>query len=107
MKIIIGYVLIILGLLMIAWPLWQSYNIFMGKSSAPLVFQTPENIGSVAGGTDLQSQITQSIQKQLGQIASPATITKTLNLIAWTLLAFILITAGSAVASIGTKMIRS
>lgn len=107
MRIIIGYVLIVLGLTMIIWPLWQSYNIFMGKAPAPLVFQTAENIGSSAAGSDLQSQITKAVQDQLKQFVSPATATKVLNLIAWTLMAFILITAGGAVSSIGTKMIRS
>lgn len=103
----IGYILLIAGLVLIIWVLWQSYNIFTAKASAPLVFQTPTEIGSSGVGAGLQDQINQAVQKQLGQILSPTLITKVLNLAAWSMLALILIWAGSAISAIGVRMIRS
>jgi hypothetical protein len=104
---VIGYVLLALGLIMIGWTLWQSYNIFTDKASAPLIFKTQADQQAAAGSnTDLQTQINQAIQKQLNQILPQATITKILNLIAWSLLAWILITVGGAVSRIGVKLIN-
>jgi hypothetical protein len=102
----IGYVLLVIGLVLIFGALWQSYNIFMGKTSAPLVFQTPSEINFSTNSISVQEQINQAVQKQLSQILPIATITKILNLIAWSMLAFILITAGGALSRIGVKLVN-
>jgi len=107
----IGYILLALGLVVIIGALFQSYNIFAGKALAPLVFITPSPQELSSGNSQnlqqqLQSQIDQAIQKQLNQILAPATITKILNLIAWTMLAIVLIFGGSVISGVGIKMIR-
>jgi len=110
---IIGYVLLVLGVVLIGWTLWQSYNIFMGKISAPLVFTTPALVNSSAksvGLFDISSQIQSQLQNALGQQLSqmvPAdSITKILNLVSWSVFAGILIFGGSALAGIGVKLIK-
>lgn len=110
---ILGYILLALGLVLIVFALWQSYNIFTGKTSAPIVFATPSPINSSAKNSnspDIQAQIQNQIQnvlgQQLNQVISPALITKTLNLTAWTFLAWILIMAGGAIAGIGVKLLN-
>jgi hypothetical protein len=101
---IIGYLLLIMGLILMGGTIFQSYNIFTDKASAPLVFKT-EVPQQTSGGTAIEKQINDEIQKQLNQVLPATTITKILNLTAWSMLAFILITAGAAIASIGTKLI--
>jgi len=107
-----GYILILAGLAIIVFAVFQSYNIYTGKSSAPLVFQAPsaQNVSSGAGldiEQQIQNQIDQSVQKQLNQILPPAAITKTFNLVSWSFLAFILIFAGGTISGIGVKLIVS
>lgn len=103
----IGYTLLVLGLVLIIWTLWQTFNIFTDKASAPLIFKTQtEQQLSAGNSTDLQTQINQAIQKQFNQILLPATIAKILNLMAWTLLAWILIAVGGVVSRIGVKLLN-
>lgn len=104
---ILGYVLLAAGLLLISWTLWQSYGIFTGKVSAPLVFQTSSEITSSDSGNSIQDQINMAVQNQLKQVLSPAAVTKLLNLSSWSLLAFILIWAGSAMSKIGVKLVKA
>jgi len=101
---ILGYILLTVGLVLIGWTIWHSYNIFTDKATAPLVFKTQLELGSAAGGSDLMSQINQAVQDQLNQVLSPSAITKILNLTAWALMAFILISAGGVVSGIGVKL---
>lgn len=108
----IGYILLVIGLAVIGWTAWQSYNIFTAKSEPPLVFKTSvsqnsSNFGLQNIQDQIQAQLEQTIQKQIGQILSASSITKTLNLIAWSMFALILIWAGGAVSGIGIKLIKS
>ncbi len=108
---ILGYVLLAVGLVIIGWVLWQSYNIFTARVQAPLVFKTPAPQQSASSDSksleqQLQAQMNQAIQKQLGQIIAPDSITKILNLIAWSIFAWILIMTGGAIAGIGVKLIK-
>ena len=108
---IIGYVLLVAGLLLIIITLYQSYNIFMGNSSAPLMFkvQAPAQ-SSKANGVgnlqDIQKQLNEEISKQIGQMIPADTLPKILNLLSWSILAGILIFGGGQISSLGIKMIK-
>lgn len=110
---ILGYFLLVVGLVLIVFTGWQSYSIFTAKVSAPLVFMTPVSSNSPtksAGSLDLSAQIQNQLQnaldQQFGQILPADSITKILNLASWSILAWILIMAGGAVAGIGVKLIK-
>ncbi len=108
---IIGYILLAAGLLLIVWTIYQSYNIFTAKVSAPFIFrvQAVAKTSESAGGNLqelLQQQMQQELQKQIGQILPADTIPKILNLVSWSILAGILIFAGGTVAGIGIKMVK-
>lgn len=109
---ILGYVLIVGGLLVIGFALFQSYNIFTAKISAPLVFKTqaiPEtekNNNNLSLDELLQKQIEETVGKQVSQMLGADTLPKLLNLISWSILAGILILGGGQIAGIGTKMIK-
>lgn len=105
---ILGYVLIAVGLVIIGATLWQSYNIFTAKISAPLVFKTQsiENQSSKNNSLDLQKQMEGLIQQQIGQMIPADTLPKTLNLLSWSILTGILIFGGGTIAGIGAKMVK-
>jgi hypothetical protein len=108
MNKILGYALLIVGLAMIIFSVYQSYNIFTAKVSAPLVFKTfliqqKTNDNS----TDLQTQLNNTVRDQINQIISQDNIIKTFNLISWSFMAGILIMAGGAIAGIGVKLMKA
>ena len=81
---IIGYALLIIGLAIIFFTLYQSYNIFMDKTSAPLIFKTQiiqQTQNSIT--QDLQKQLNDAVSQQLGKIIPADTLPKILNLSAW------------------------
>lgn len=101
-----GFILLAIGLLIIGWTLWQSYGIFTGKASVPLAFTTLISPQSQSSGQNVQSQINDTVRKQIDQIIPASSITKILNLAAWGLLAFVFISGGGALCSIGVKLTK-
>ena len=100
---ILGYVLLIIGLLLIVMPIYQTYNIFLGKSLPPDIFKSQElAINQNAGPTDLQKQIENTFIK----ILPVESINKTLDLTAWSLLVVIFIFGGKQISEIGIKLIK-
>lgn len=111
---IFGWGLLILGLLIICWTLYSSYNIFTGKGAVPPLFKTeteqisaqiPEGQFSASPG-EIQEQAGKILGEQLKAILPAETLPKTLNLIVWSILAGILIFGGSQISSLGIKLLR-
>ena len=107
-QLVIGYILLVLGLALIGWTLWQSYNIFTDKVSASLIFKTQaaQPASGNDGTLDVQKQINDAVKHQLNQILPPDTITKILNLASWSILAVIFIFGGGALSGIGVKLVK-
>ncbi|MEK7061787.1 MAG: hypothetical protein AAB957_00825 [Patescibacteria group bacterium] len=108
---IIGYSLLIAGLLLIIFTLYQSYNIFVGHSLPPLIFKVQAPIPplktNVTGSLqDLQKQLNDEISKQIIQMIPADTLPKILNLFSWSILSGIFIFGGSQIAILGVKMIK-
>jgi len=101
---IIGYILLVVGLAIIFWTLYQSYNIFTDKISAPIIFKTQilQQKSKINNQEDLQQQL----QQQINELLPPDTLPKILNLFSWSVLAGILILGGGQIAGIGVKMIK-
>lgn len=104
---IIGYFLLVVGMIIIGLTLFESYHIFTDKVQAPLIFKT--NVSQQKSNTNTvpqEQQLNAIIQKQISQLLPIDTMPKMLNLISWSILAGILILGGGQIASIGIKMIR-
>jgi len=100
----VGYTLLAIGLVITFWTLYQSYTIFTDKASAPMIFKTQvvEQKSKVNNQLDLKQQIEQRISELLPLDILP----KMLNLLAWLMLAIILILGGGQIAALGIKMIK-
>ncbi|KKP33313.1 MAG: hypothetical protein A2312_04875 [Candidatus Staskawiczbacteria bacterium RIFOXYB2_FULL_32_9] len=111
---ILGYVLLIIGLIVIFGVSWQSYNIFNGKIPAPEIFsaqggkvQLEDKLAvKNPNSLDLQAQLDITIQKQLKDMIPADILPKILNLISFSMFAGILILVGSSLAGIGTKLLK-
>lgn len=111
---IFGWVLLILGLIVIFYSLFNSYNIFIAKSQPPTVFK----IGEREKTTLSQKEIAQGpkeaaekiaeekVQEQLATMMPVDSLPKLLNLISWSILAGILIFGGAQISSLGIKLIK-
>jgi flagellar biosynthesis protein FlhB len=104
---IIGYVLLSIGLLVISIILWQTYNIFTGRTQIPLVFMTSVAPQEQNNSQDPLAQTNEAIRKQIEKIIPASSITRILNMSSWFMLCFIFIYGGGIVSSIGVKLIKT
>ncbi|PIS34813.1 MAG: hypothetical protein COT37_00685 [Parcubacteria group bacterium CG08_land_8_20_14_0_20_43_9] len=110
---IIGIILLILGLLVIFWGLYSSYNIFKGNQALPQVFRSEEidfgldGAESETGAPDIQKQMEETVSSQLAKIFPPGTFLKLMNLVSWSIFAWILILGGGKIAGLGIKLMSN
>jgi len=120
---VVGWLLLLGGVVMIFYMVYVSYNIFMGKMAAPDIFssaglakniQTSGNIKTPVKNVSQQSQLEQVIQDQLGKVVGDAlknvlpgeVIFKILDLISWSIFASIIFFAGAQIAGLGIKLLN-
>ncbi len=110
---LIGWILLLVGLAVIAWVVYSSFNIFTAKASAPEIFKIETEIQnqSAKGKTpttqaELQKEMEKLISEQLRGLLPVDTLPKLLNLISWSVFAGILILAGAQTSGLGIKMLK-
>ncbi len=115
-----GWLLLVLGIGIILWTLYSSYNIFTGNVPIPEVFKMEQSIGQAVESPNQpeaqkqkldapQDQIEQMLQEQIKNILPSIpnnTITTFLNLSSWSMLAWLMIFGASRISSIGIKLIK-
>lgn len=105
-KTIIGWLLLLIGLLIIAWAIWSAYGVFTGQKAVPEIFSPASQEGNGGSGSDIERQIQQTIQEQLKNILPAETLPQLLNMIAWSIFMGILIMAGGKISGIGIKLMK-
>jgi len=133
---IIGYLLLAIGLGIIFWSVFASYDIFTAKKEAPKVFSyasggivnlEKKDIDTSKEVTIDQSKLTDpnylksleaeqkaqvedmvknQISGQLKEMIPEEFTLKILNLSSWSMLVFILIFAGSKISGLGIKLMK-
>ena len=109
-KIIIGWVLVGLGVSIIFYSVFSSLNIFTGKTEVFGVFSVQETNKENSGIIDVGGKsvdVGKLINEQLSGILPQNSLPKTLNLVAWSIFAWILISAGGQIAGIGIKLLKN
>ncbi len=96
----IGIILLCIGLIIIAAAVYQSYNIFSGKTAAPPI--------SKITVLEVASSSIDTLEIRLGP--TKVTVSKEINAVIdtclWTMFTMILVAAGGTVAGIGAQMLR-
>ncbi len=105
---ILGWVLLVLGIGIIGWILYSSYNIFTNQTSVAQIFTLetqikPQSSGLLGG---IQDQIQDMLGQQIQGMIPRNTVTKLLNLTAWSIFSGIGILAGSQISGLGIKMTK-
>lgn len=113
-KKIVGWSLLAVGVLAIAWGIWTSVEIFTAKKPAPEIFkeaQVEKVIAPAKKAASPEEQIGQQMQQvigeQLGKFLPLGSTTGLLNLIAWSVFMTILVFAAGKIASIGVSLLKS
>lgn len=105
---IAGWLLLIVGIIIIGWTLMFSYNIFTGETPAPQFFEMPkeEALAQEGEAQDIEAQIEKMIGEQIKGLIPLNSLPQLLNLAIWSMLAFILIFGGSQISGLGIKLIK-
>lgn len=107
---ILGWALLAVGVLIIFWALYSSYNIFSGKTEAPQIFsqeiekETSSQEG--ASSSQMQEEMRKMVADQIENMVPPFFISRILNLISWSIFVGILIFGGSKISLLGIRLIR-
>ncbi|MFH1575903.1 MAG: hypothetical protein ABIB55_03105 [Candidatus Nealsonbacteria bacterium] len=101
----LGLLFIIIGLAVISYSLYTSFNIFSGKIASPEIFKAPSATQNVSS-QDMQSQVQNMIGEQLKGMLPVDSITTLFNLISWSVFAGILIFGGAQIAGLGIKLLN-
>jgi hypothetical protein len=109
---IFGGIIIFVGIAIIFWTLYASYNNFAGKSQFPELFKFEVEKGKEDSGQislkpeELQKEIGQIVKNQMREIIPLDFIAKIFNLISWSVFSAIFIFGGSKISEIGIKLIK-
>jgi hypothetical protein len=105
---LMGWLAFFLGLSIICYTLFASYNIFTGKAEVPAFFETPKAMGtgSAASSNQQMALVQQALSEQLKGLFPADFSTRVMNLAVWSMLAFILISGGSKIAALGIKLLK-
>ena len=114
MKNILGWILLVVGLVIIFGDIFVTYNYFTGKDKFPEIFKEQPistNKTSNASGGDVQSQMNEAlgnaVKDQLNQTLPSSSIALVLNASLWSIFAFFLLSAGGKLVKIGGSFISN
>jgi hypothetical protein len=106
---LVGYSLLIIGLFLVFWTVYSSYNIFTAKAEVPELFEMPQP-EEKESPKDPQGQMEevmgQMIAEQLKGLLPSDFLVKLFNLIAWSIFATFAVFAGTQVSGLGIKLIK-
>jgi len=106
-KEISGFILLFVGVGIILWSLYSSYNIFTVQTEVPEIFQLSQEGAAIRSGEGGElAQVEALIQQQLQAILPVDSISQLMNLMAWSIFAGILIFGGAQIAGLGVKLLK-
>lgn len=112
---ILGWILLILGLAVILYSLFASYNIFTSKSQPPTIFKIEEKEEKAAlpqkeiaksPEEEVKKMVEEQLKEQVEEIIPADFLSKLLNLVSWSILAGILIFGGTQISGLGINLIK-
>ncbi len=104
-----GVLLLLLGVSIILWSLYSSYNIFTGKVQAPQIFELSgkETLNSAQNEQGQMEQVVgQVIEEQLKGLLPDNVLPIILNLSMWLMFSALAVFTGTQIASLGIKIIK-
>jgi hypothetical protein len=108
---LVGWLLIFLGVSIILWTLFVSYNVFLLEKEAPGFFKSEEETALVDDSSfsfkTMEQEMNRIVGEQIKDMLPTDAFSRILNLFVWSIFAGIFIFGGGQIANIGIKIIRS
>jgi len=112
---ILGFLLLITGLVVIALSIFTSFMIFTGKIDAPNVIkiqsivnvQVQQSGQNPVNSSDIQKELQKMIDQGIKDLVPAEIISRILNLMIFALFASFMIFAGAQIAGLGVKLMRT
>lgn len=104
-----GWLLLILGLAVIAYGLYSSWQIFTAQKPVPEIFKVPQTQSqprAQGGSFSLDAQLGNILGTQIKQMVPDNTVPQLLNLLSWSVLAGVFIFGGSQISGLGIKLLK-
>lgn len=119
-RIILGISLLIVGVFVIGYPMFVSWQIVEGKREIPYFFKEEVKEEGYKNGTinnlnnnlneispsEIEGKMQNIVERELSKLLPVKDITQLLNLIAWSIIAAIFIFGGGQIAQLGIKLFR-
>lgn len=106
-KAIIGWFLIVLGIVVIIWSISSTYYNFTGQSEFPQMFEDSQNVNQEKASGSIEDQIGSIVGEQIKNMLPSGTLPKMLNMVSWTMFVTFLVFAGSKMAGLGINLLRN
>ena len=109
---IFGIILLVAGIAIILWAIFSSYQIFTAQKQAAEIFKLPKEEAAAAlpktgkGPIPTEEDIGKMLGEQLKGMIPLDFLPKMMNLVAWSIFAAILMSAGGKISGIGIKLLR-
>jgi hypothetical protein len=103
----IGGLLLLLGLAVIAYGLYSSWQIFTGRDLPPEIFKASsvKQEGS-SKVFEIDLQLDKLLGTQLQQVLPADALPRLLNLLSWSIFASLLVFGGTQVSGLGIKLLK-
>ncbi len=110
-KKILGSILILLGLVVITFTIFETYNIFTAKKEPPQIFEAVTQITSKEEKPKTPEEKMQALQQemiaeQFQKMLPIGSLVTLFNLISWSMGAMILFFGGSKISQIGINLLK-
>lgn len=107
-KKIFGWLLLLVGLVIIFWTFSTSYSIFTGKRAVWEIFKVEEKAETEGVKTqDFEEQMREMVKEQFKEMLPAEFLPRLFNLIVWAIFSGIAIFAGAQISSLGIKLLRA
>ncbi len=104
---ILGLLLLFLGVAIVLYSVYSSFQIFTGKALAPVIFKVvADKTGVKTGNSVFGVDVNAILGSQINQIIPAIHVATILNLISWSIGAWIMILGGGQLAGLGIKLIK-
>jgi len=103
---ILGFFFLCLGVAIIGFALFSSFQVFTAKTAAPQIFSALDQQETAKPTSELEGQLQNVLSQQLKGFIPADTVPKILNLSVWSLFLGLLIFGGGQIAGIGVKLLK-
>jgi hypothetical protein len=108
LTLLAGWLLLIIGLFVIGYALFSSFQIFTGQKEAYPLFSSEEEEKSLPkSGFSLEEQMSEVVREQISGLIPVDSFPRLLDLIGWSVLASIFILGGGKIAGLGIQLIKN